>query len=56
MEIIHNQNHSQSLNTVRGGKNASDTLQAAEKELLYQMSETFTIIYGGQFKRRRQTA
>ena len=58
MEIIHNLNNSHllSLNTVRGGKRLSDALQAAEKELLNQMAEAFTVINGGQYKKRRQIA
>ena len=58
MEIIHNQvpRKTFSLNTVHGGKQHSDTLQTAEKELLCQMSEAFTIINGGHFKKRRQIA
>ena len=57
MEIVHNLNSSSSpLSSVRGGKRISDALQSAEKELLHQMAEAFTIINGGQFKKRRQTA
>ena len=57
MEIVHNLNtHSSQLSTIRGGKRLSDALQSAEKELLLQMAEAFTIINGGQIKRRRQTA
>ncbi len=58
MEIIHYQNPSKtfSLNSVRGGKRISDALQSAEKDLLNQMSEAFTIINGGHFKKRRQIA
>ena len=58
MEIIHNQvsDQSFSFNSVRGGRRISDSLQSNEKELLQQMSEAFTIINGGQFKKRRQIA
>ncbi len=58
MEIIHNQAPGKtfSLNTIRGGKRLSDALQSAEKELLNQMSEAFTIINSGHFKKRRQIA
>lgn len=58
MEIIHNQLPEQtiSLNSVRGGRRISDSLHSDEKELLQQMSEAFTIINGGQFKKRRQIA
>ena len=56
MEIIHNQNSFLTLNKIRGGKTASDSLQNSEKELLHQMAEALTVVYGGHFKRRRQTA
>ena len=58
MEIIHNQTSGNtfSLSTVHGGKKLSDSLQSSEKELLNQMSEAFSIINGGQFKKRRQIA
>lgn len=58
MEIIHNQiqNKTFSLNSVKGGIRISDSLHSDEKELLQQMSEAFTIINGGQFKKRRQIA
>ena len=58
MEIIHNQilNKTSSLNSVKGGRPISDSLHSDEKELLHQMSEAFTIINGGQFKKRRQIA
>ena len=58
MKVIHNQASSKSfsLNTVHSGKQHYDTLQTAEKELLCQMSEAFTIINGGHFKKRRQIA
>jgi hypothetical protein len=58
MEIVHNLNNNKSfsLNTVHGDKNVSDTLRENEKELLHQMAEAFTVVTGGQFKRRRQIA
>ena len=61
MEIIYNNsgvkaNQDLSLNTIRGGKRISDVLLTVEKELLTQMAETLTIIYGGHFKKRRQIA
>jgi hypothetical protein len=58
MEIIHPNQISQSLslNTVRGGKRTSDALLTAERELLDQMSEALTIVYGGHFKKRRLIA
>ena len=58
MEIIHHQTEtkSMSMNALRGGREITDILQSAEKELLYQMSEAFTVINGGQFKKRRQSA
>ena len=59
MEIVHNnpeETKSMSLNAVRGGKEFTDILQSAQKVLLYQMSEAFTVINGGQFKKRRQSA
>ena len=58
MEIIHNRNlnKTSSLNSVKGGRSISDLLHSDEKELLHQMSEAFTIINGGQFKKRRQIA
>jgi len=58
MEIIHNINPGKhfSLNTIKGGKRFSDALLSNEKELLNQLSDAFTVINGGQFKKRRQTA
>ena len=59
MKIVHHnpeETKSMSLNSLRGGKEFTDILQSAEMELLYQMSEAFTVINGGQFKRRRQSA
>ena len=47
MEIVHNLNtHSSPHSTIRGGKRLSDALLSAEKELLLQMAEAFTIING----------
>ena len=58
MEIIHNQNiiKSFSLNAIRGDKQVTDVLLSTEKDLLSQMAETFTIVNGGHFKKRRQIA
>ena len=58
MKIIHNQNSEKLffLNTINGGKGFPDTLHTGEKELLNKLAEAFTIINGGQFKKRRQSA
>ena len=55
MEIIHNQNPARknSFSHVRGSKNTSDILRDAEKDLLGQMAQTLTLIYGGEIKSRR---
>jgi len=57
MEIIHNtsKNKSSSLSKIKGGKGISP-LQSVEIELLKQMTEAFTVINGGQFKKNRQIA
>jgi len=58
MEIIQDQrvSKSPSLLVIPGGKSLNDTLHLGDKELLNQLSEAFTIINGGQFKKRRQSA
>lgn len=58
MEIIHNQkaNSIFSLSTSQSGKRDSDNLKDADKALLNQVSAAFTLITGGHFKSRRQSA
>jgi hypothetical protein len=58
MEIIRSQTKikSPSLHSIRGGKEFSDILDSEARQLLHQVSETFTIITGGNFKRRNQSA
>ena len=55
MEIIHNQNTARknAFSHVRGGKDTSDILRDGEKDLLGQMAQALTVIYGGDFKSRR---
>jgi hypothetical protein len=57
MEIVQNQSlKPYPLQAIRGGKSLNDLLHSDEKELLNQLSEAFTIINGGQFKKRKQIA
>lgn len=58
MEIIHNQkaNSLFSLSTTQGRKRDSDNLKDDDKALLSQVSAAFTLITGGHFKTRRQSA
>ena len=55
MEIIHNQNSSRknAFSHVRGGKDTSDILHDGQKDLLGQMAQALTVIYGGEIKSRR---
>ena len=58
MEIIHNQKTTSlfSLSATPRSNRDSDTLKEADKALLSQVSAAFTIITGGHFKTRRQSA
>ena len=58
MEIIHNQKSNSffSLSTSHETKRESDNLKDSDKALLSQVSAAFTIITGGHFKSRRQSA
>ena len=58
MKIVHNQvNQNQnSLNAIPGGKKLNNALAAGEKELLHLVAETFTLVTGGNFKKRKNIA
>lgn len=55
MEIIYNARSQQKspFSPIRGGKEACSILQDVQKELLDQMAQALTIVYGGETKRRR---
>ena len=56
MDIIHNLNNARkhAFSQVRGGKDSSDILCDGEKDLLGQMAQALTMIYGGGIKSRRE--
>ncbi|MFZ7145897.1 MAG: hypothetical protein ACO1G6_11215 [Bacteroidota bacterium] len=56
MEIIHNQNASRknAFSPLRGGKDSSDILRDGEKDLLGQMAQALTVVFGGEIKGRRK--
>jgi len=58
MEIIYNRNSTvsakHSLSLVFGERKESAVLQHTEKELLEQMNQVMSVVYGGEFKKRRQ--
>jgi hypothetical protein len=55
MEIIYNHrtDRSNAFSSIRGGKDSADILRDGEKDLLGQMAQALTIVYGGEPKRRR---
>jgi hypothetical protein len=58
MEIIHHlkSDPASPLKTIRGSRRPADFLDANEKQLLQQVTQTFYVITGGNFKTRRQSA
>lgn len=55
MEIIYNlrSERENAFSTIRGGKDSAGILRDVEKDLLGQMAQAFTVVYGGEPKRRR---
>jgi len=57
MEIVHNQKKERSANPVfsltYGERKADQVLQKIEKNLLDQMGSVFSIIHGGEYRKRR---
>jgi hypothetical protein len=45
-----------SLNKIRGGKEILEVLHTGEKDLLHMVAETFTLVTGGNFKKRKNIA
>ncbi len=55
MEIIHNSKNERNnlFTSLRGGKSTCEILGEIEKDLLGQMAQALTIVYGGETKSRR---
>lgn len=54
MKIVNQNSESTSMfSVIKGGKNTSDVLRFNEMDLLFQVTQVFQVIYGGQFKSTR---
>jgi hypothetical protein len=56
MKIVHNQEKQMPLSTIHGGKESAVVLRDGEKELLHLVAEAFSIVTGGNFKKRKNIA
>lgn len=55
MKLLKNQTDQLSLNIIKGGRNASESLDRNEFDLLREMTNAFQVVYGGQFKSRHHS-
>ena len=55
MEIIYNSKNQRNnlFSSIRGGKSTCEILGELEKDLLSQMAQALTLVYGGETKSRR---
>ena len=56
MQIIHNQKSFLTITSIQKDKKTNDSLPSVERDLLSDLSGAFSIVHGGQFKKRRQLA